>query len=259
MTGLQRETIHCLWDQVADFPAARTDDALVTFMKGVCQLIGAGNASWLGGLRMGPTVPTDPLRGWRPRANRYLYPAPVHDEAYRAQVAKMYRGEADQATALAVRGAGAFRSYRIRQELPAAWFRGEYYKTFHGSRGFHDECYVTFPLHEDCESYFIFHRMGSKKNFTAAEEELAAYAVRGIKWFHHQLILSHGVMFAEGPLSPMQRRVVHLLLAGSSEKKIALEIGQSPHTTHRHVTEILRKYGVNSRAVLMAVWLGQRA
>jgi DNA-binding CsgD family transcriptional regulator len=171
----------------------------------------------------------------------------------------MQRNEADAGTQLAVRGAGTFRSYRIRQVMPAAWFEEEYFKTYHGSRGFHDECYVTFPLHEDCESYFAFLRMGSRKNFTAREEAIAAYAVRGIKWFHRQLILSHGLTFAEGPLSAMQRRIVQLMLTDRSEKQIALKLGQSPHTTHKHVTEIFRKYGVNSRAALMAMWLGQKA
>lgn len=259
MTEADREAIHCLWDSLADFPVAKTDEALVHFMEAVCKQINAGNAFWLGALRMDSTAPTDSLRGWRPRANRYLYPSSAHDEAYRAQVAKMYRCEANEGNKLAVSGAGTFRSYRIRQVMPPAWFEGEYFKAYHGSRGFHDELYVTFPLHDDCESYFAFHRVGSRKNFTAREEAIAAYAARGIKWFHRQLVLSHGVLLAEGPLSPTQRRIAHLLLTGHSEKEIAIEVGQSPHTTHKHITEIFRKFGVNSRASLMAMWLGQKA
>lgn len=258
MTDPEREAIHNLWDTLADLPVARTDEAVVCFMEGVAKMIGAGNAFWLGALRMNSTTPTDSLRGWRPRANRYLYPSPVHEEIYRTVVAKIYRCEEVDAHHLAVRDAGTFRSYRIRQELPAAWFKGEYYRAYLASRGFHDQCYVTFPLHEDCESYFCFHRVGSRKNFTAREEEIAAYAVRGIKWFHRQLILSHGVLLAEGPLSPTQRQIAQLLLTGCGEKEIALKMNKPVNTTHKYITEIFRKFGVNSRAGLMALWLGQK-
>jgi len=253
------EAIYRLWDALADFPVAQTDDALVFLMQGICQLINAGNAYWLGGLRVNPAAPSDPLKGWRPRANRYLYPSPVHEKAYRDQVARIYRSEANDANHLAVRNVGNFRSFRIRRELSAAWFQGRYYQAYYASRGFHDVCFVIFPVHEDYESYFAFHRVDVNKDFTAGEEKIAACALRGIKWFHRQLILSHGVSFAEGPLSPMQRRIIQLLLTERSEKVIALELGQSRHTTHKHITDIFRKFGVNSRAALMAMWLGQKS
>jgi DNA-binding CsgD family transcriptional regulator len=259
MTEAQREAIHRLWDQVADFPMAQTDEALVCLMEGVCKLIDAGEANWFGALRMIPASQDEVLLGWRPRAIRYLYPSPAHEAAYRAALSLMNRSEMNSSYHLAVRNVGNFRSYRIRKELPADWFEGTYYRDFLASRGYHDSCYVVFPLNEDCESYFAFHRTGSRKNFTAREEAIAAYAVRGIKWFHRQLILSHGLMFAEGPLSPMQRRIVQLLLTDRSEKQIAIKLGKSPHTTHKHITEIFRKYGVNSRAALMAMWLGQKS
>ncbi|MBE2181243.1 MAG: helix-turn-helix transcriptional regulator [Chthoniobacterales bacterium] len=258
MTGAERDAVHILWDELSDFPVARTDDALVHLLKSICGLIDAGNAYWIGGLRMNPSSAGDPLCGWRPRANRYLYPAAIHEEAYRAQVAKWNRREVDISYTRALRDVGKFRSYRLRRELPASWFEGPYYKIYFASRGFHDSCFVTFPLHADCESYFAFHRVETGDNFTAAEEALAAYALRGVKWFHRQLVLSHGVQLAEGPLTAMQRRIAHLLLTERSEKEIAGEVRQSPHTTHKHITEIFRKFGVNSRAALTALWLGQK-
>jgi DNA-binding CsgD family transcriptional regulator len=259
VTEGQRETIHRLWDQVSDFPAAQTDEALVCLMEGVCKLINAGEANWFGALRMVPAAEDEVLLGWRPRAIRYLHPSPAHEEAYRATLSRMNSNDMNSSYGLAVRNVGHFRSYRIRQELPAQWFRGDYYQTFLASRGYNDSCYVIFPLHEDCESHFVFHCTGAKKKFTAGDELIAAYALRGLKWFHRQLIMSHGIMFAEGPLSPMQRRIVNLLLDGSSEKEVALDIGHSPHTSHTHITAIFRKYGVNSRASLMAMWLGRKA
>jgi DNA-binding CsgD family transcriptional regulator len=256
MTPLQQNNTHVLWDELADFPVASTDDALVHLMKSICEFIGADNAFWLGGLRINPFSENDPLKGWRPRANRFLHPAPIHEEAYRAQEAKWNRREMDLTYERAMRDVGSFRSYRLRGELPPDWFDGPTYKIYYASRDIFDTCFVTFPLNEDCESYFAFHRIRKRKPFTLADEQSAAYALRGIKWFHRQLIHSHGVLLSAGPLSPVQRRITHLLLTERSEKEIATETGQSPQTTHKYVTDIFRKFGVNSRAALTALWLG---
>jgi DNA-binding CsgD family transcriptional regulator len=53
-------------------------------------------------------------------------------------------------------------------------------------------------------------------------------------------------------LSEAQRRVFALLLSGSSDKAIALELSLSHHTIHNHVRAILRTFGVHSRAELLA-------
>ncbi len=253
----QQEAIHCLWDSLADFPVSETDQALSHLMEGIARMIGAGNAYWLGYIRLN-AEPGDPLKGLRPYANRYLYPAPIHDESYRAQMGKWKGSEINEGYVRAARDVGQFRSFRLRQEMRPAYFEEEFYQIFHASRGFHDQCIVFFPVNEDYESMFNFQRVGVKKNFTADEEAIAAQALRGIKGFHRQVALSHGLLVAETPLSPTQREVTKLLLTERSEKQIAEEIGKSAPMTHKHITEIFRKFGVKSRAGLMAVWLGQR-
>ncbi|HVE15101.1 MAG TPA: LuxR C-terminal-related transcriptional regulator [Chthoniobacterales bacterium] len=258
MTEAEREAIHSLWDRLADFPVSETDQAQLFLMEGIAGMIGAGNAYWLGAIRLDGATPQDPLKGFRPRANRYLHPAPIHDEAFRGQAARWNRNEANEGNARAVRDAGTFRSFRLREVMRPGWFDEEFYRTFHGSRGFHDQCFVIFPLHEDYESLFSFQRIGKERDFTANEEEVAAYALRGIKWFHRQLALSHGLLIAEAPLSPVQREVTRLLLTERSEKQIAAETRKSASMTHKYITEIFRKFGVNSRAGLMALWLGQK-
>lgn len=258
MTDAERDAIHHLWDALADFPVSESDKALVHLLESIARMINAGNAYWLGSVRMDDTRPDDPLKGYRPRAYRHLYPAPVHDDAYRGQAARWNRSEANEGNARAARDVGQFRSFRLRDVMRPSWFEEEFYQAFHASRGFHDQCFVCFPVHEDYESLFSFQRVGRKKDFTASEEGTAAYALRGIKWFHRQLALSYGLLIAEAPLSPTQRQVTRLLLTERSEKQIADEIGKSSRMTHKHVTEIFRKFSVNSRAGLMAVWLGQK-
>lgn len=258
MTETQREAIHLLWDKLADFPVSETDQALTHLMEGIARMIGAGNAYWLGYVRLNAAAPEDPLKGLRPCANRYLYPAPIHDEAYRAQLVKWNRNQTNEGYTRAARDVGQFRSFRLRKEMRPAYFEEEFYQLFHASRGFHDQCVVFFPVHEDYESMFNFQRVGVKKDFTAAEEALAVYALRGLRWFHRQVALSYGLLIAEAPLSPTQREITKLLLTERSEKQIADEIGKSVSMTHKHITEIFRKFSVNSRAGLMAVWLGQK-
>jgi DNA-binding CsgD family transcriptional regulator len=53
-------------------------------------------------------------------------------------------------------------------------------------------------------------------------------------------------------LTPRQRRVYERLVAGLSEKQIANEFRISPHTVHVHVRAIYERFGVHSRAELLA-------
>ena len=53
------------------------------------------------------------------------------------------------------------------------------------------------------------------------------------------------------PLSPAQRRVLQLLLAGRSEKEAASELRLSRHTVHNHIRSIYRILGVHSRTELL--------
>lgn len=64
-------------------------------------------------------------------------------------------------------------------------------------------------------------------------------------------------MIATSPLTPTERKVLHLLLTEASEKGIANQLGLATSTTHQHVIAIFRKFGVRSRAGLMSLWLNR--
>lgn len=53
-------------------------------------------------------------------------------------------------------------------------------------------------------------------------------------------------------LSPRLRQVLHGLLAGQSEKQVALDLGISPHIVNGYVKVLYRHFGVCSRGELMA-------
>ena len=94
--------------------------------------------------------------------------------------------------------------------------------------------------------------------FTEADAELAAAVVRGLTGFQLSMLLSHGIGLARSPLTATERRVVQFLLTSKLEKQIAAELGQSPNTTHGHIRNVYRKFGVRGRHELMALWLSFR-
>jgi DNA-binding NarL/FixJ family response regulator len=58
-------------------------------------------------------------------------------------------------------------------------------------------------------------------------------------------------------LTSAERRVLQLLLTGTSEKHIGRQVEMAPSTVHQHVVRIYRKFGVSSRAGLMSLWLSR--
>jgi DNA-binding CsgD family transcriptional regulator len=53
-------------------------------------------------------------------------------------------------------------------------------------------------------------------------------------------------------LSPRQKQTLQHLLAGDSEKQVARKLGLSQHTVHGYVKALYRRYGVSTRAELLA-------
>ena len=69
------------------------------------------------------------------------------------------------------------------------------------------------------------------------------------------LALAHGLIDARRPLTRRERETLHHLLVGRVEKQVAAAMGLSERTLHHHVTALYQKFGVQSRAELMALFL----
>ena len=249
--------IHVLWDDLADFNAARTEAALKRLMRGLCDLAGVQNATWIGAVRMGTAPSGDPVRGWRPRSVRHLYASEPIDSAAREQVRNLEAGSADESTVRNVSFAGRFRTHLLAELVPSSWFEGDYYRVYYVGLNRHDAIWAGVPINEDAESYFGLYRGAGQPRFSCADRAAVAYALRALRWFLRQQMLGHGLLVASSPLTHVERSVLQGLLSGLPEKRIAEMQGQSHNTTHEYVTRIFRKYGVSNRATLMALWLGQ--
>ena len=251
------EFIHTMWDELADFDAARADEALTYLMTSLCRIADAQNAIWIGAVRVDGYLAEDPARGWRPRAMRFLHASQALDGSAKKQVKDLDEGSIDETTVRNIALAGRFRVNRLVDLVPESWFDSAYYKTYYRDAGHVDAIWAGAPINEDAECYFGVFRDGNHPRFTPEERDLVAYALRGLKWFYRRQMLSHGLMVAASPLTATEREVIGSLLTGLSEKQIAAARNQSPHTTHEYISSIYRKFGVGNRAALMALWLGR--
>lgn len=256
------ETVHDLWEKLDQFPAGRTDDALVFLAQSLRKIFRADNIKWHAAVRVLPGK-KDLFSGWRVRAHYDLVP---HSAAYQKFTAAFYKGRESfdpdflvgLATTAVIAGSGKFRVHRMRDGfIPYAEFRrSEHYHLHYTALGIEDRMWLSFPLNKDTESVFLIDRGFSAPHFSKRDAVLAGHIVRGIRGFHRQLFLSHGLLIGETQLSPVSRRIVGKLLTGLSEKEIAQALRQDVRTTHKYITTIYERFGVKGRAGLMALWLG---
>jgi DNA-binding CsgD family transcriptional regulator len=257
MSAQYPDSVYDLWDQLADFDASRSDEALSQFMQGLCALIGARDAVWMGAVRMDVSFPGDPIQGWRPRVLHRLHPLPHIEAAVQEQTEKLEQGDVDENIIRNLDGVGTFRANRLRDLVGPEWFDSSYYRLYYHGVGYADAVWAATPVNQDAESWFGIFRGPDMPPFSESERDEIAGILRGIKWFQKQLMLSHGLVIASTPLTPTERRVLHLLMTSLSEKQIASQLERSYHTTHEQIVSIYRKFGIKSRAALMALWLGQ--
>ncbi|MCB8881468.1 hypothetical protein ACELLULO517_14555 [Acidisoma cellulosilytica] len=254
MTATSEEAIHRVWDDLSGFGADHSTQAVLHLLSFLCETVGAWNATWAGAVRLEGAHDTDPLQGWRVGAVQALHAIPPHpDEGHFKDILEVWdKREIDPSFLLPMQRVGAFRSYSFRRELPASWFESAFYQRYYASVGTVDALFVAFPLNKDCESH-----VGLYAQTTFTDEQIAklSYALRGIKWFHRHMMLSYGLVVASSPLTPAERKVMQLLLTSASEKDIARQLLLSAATVHQYIVGIFRKFGVHSRAGLMALWL----
>ncbi|HUP21899.1 MAG TPA: helix-turn-helix transcriptional regulator [Thermoanaerobaculia bacterium] len=247
-----------LWDELGAYQSGDAEASRFHVMAGLCDLLGAHNAGWVGAVRT-VVQDDDPLHGWRIGALSYLHPAEANQETIREMETRWRRREADPFNIIGVSRAGTFRVFTLRREMPESWFEADYYRDFYARRGIFDARCVSTPVTSDAESFFIFHRDQAAGAFGVAEIDLAAYTLRGRRRRHRSWMLARGLLIASQPLSPAERRVLGHLLSGDQEKQIAAKLELSATTTHDHVKSIYRKFGVGSRAALMSLWLDRPA
>ena len=248
--------IHELWDELANFGAHQTDAALVHAMRVLSDLAQVRRAFWLGAVRLG--TKHDAMAGWRIRGIRQMDPTAEGERVYKISRQRLDSGTTDAVTVAQVREAGMFRARLLRELAPPGFCATADYDLLYRSRNVRDAIFIACPVNEDAESYYGWYRTGEKSSaFASYDRDLLAYALRPLRWFHRRVMLHHGLLIARAPLTPMERRLVSLLLTERVEKEIATELAITLATTHTYITSLFRKFGVSGRSGLTALWLGK--
>ncbi len=253
------ERLHRLWDELADFEATRTEEAQLFLMGKLKELVGADDAVWIGVVRMahGGEAARDHQLGWRGRAVVHLEWTDLKREVVAAAMkAQEVDGGVPSSIEMA-KLAGNFRTLTLRELHEMETFvLTEHYKSCFIPFGITDRMWCVFPVNEDCEVAYIFDRCGEVPGFTEQEKRLVSAALRPLKWFHRKTMLAHGVMLGDERLTPRERSLCSQLLGSQTEKEIADSLGLALSTTRSYVQALYRKFGVQGRAGLMALWLG---
>jgi DNA-binding CsgD family transcriptional regulator len=260
-TPLRRheDNIYRLWDELADFGSDATNEALMHCMHTICGWIGAQNAFWIGAVRIAAKneMDSDPASGWRIGRVEPLNAEFVNLERLQTSRQPPHAFDPGDAAPAVISGAGQFRIYSLGTGVAdlEAFQKTEHYDRFYRQPGVSDRIWVVFPINVDAESYFVFDTHEEGRRFGKNELYMAAEALRGIKWFHRQQLLAHGLGISDAPLTQAERRILAGLLSGASEKIIAHQLNLTQGTVHQYVTNVYRKFGVRGRAEFMALWL----
>ena len=255
-----QQQIEALWDGITQFGSTRSDEALHFMLGGLARMLDSQQAYWLGNVRMLSASPSDSLFGWRPRNVYHLHKCAKRMALIKERFHDLNKPsvpQIDPSVALTLREVGQFRVVSHHRMLPKSWYQSEFYKNFYQVHGISDTMVVTMPINDDVESYIGLQRIHhDTPYFSEADCELAAQAIRPMRWFHHQLALSHGLLLADKPLTSSERRVLSGLLSEATEAEIAAQLGLAHSTVHTYSKRICNKYGVRGRTGLSALWLG---
>ncbi|PTQ74161.1 LuxR C-terminal-related transcriptional regulator [Pseudomonas sp. GV071] len=251
-----------LWDTLDDFGAQQTDAALRYCLGQICAWVGAQDASWVGLTRpLGSRrAANDPLLGWRIGALEHLHPRTETRRKQRNMLEAQCTLDPVLTLKPLVGQSGRYRSSSLRLQLEGeeTFQRATRLDRINKQHGIVDRVWAVFPVSMTCESAVYLDSLDPARYFNEQDIQLVGLALRGIKWWHRQLLLSHGLGRESGPLSPAGRRVLSELLSGAPEKSIAERLRITPASAHQYVKTLYRDFGVHGRAEFMSLWISRQ-
>ena len=144
------------------------------------------------------------------------------------------------------------------------WLRGEMFNEYFRPSRFDDELFSFCPVPNGRRGGVDLWN-GISLNRALGDPPFAGRERRVLRLIHSELRPLVGTRIAslrdaaDRPLSPRLQQILDLLLSGSSEKQIAEQCGLAKSTVNEYVGALYKRYGVSSRAELMAKFLRWRA
>ncbi len=124
-----------------------------------------------------------------------------------------------------------------------------------------DSIYSYFPLSKPGLIVGLgMNRAWEDRPFGKRELNLVNLMHDQLAWLYRQFENEDGVGLPVNnrPLSPRLQQTLARLIEGDSEKEVAGKLGLSVYTVHDYVKALYRRFGVNSRAQLIAKCLSDR-
>ncbi|QDG53074.1 helix-turn-helix transcriptional regulator [Persicimonas caeni] len=118
-----------------------------------------------------------------------------------------------------------------------------------------DRMISVFALDDSVEVHLGFDRRGPT-SFAPIDRNTVHALNKGLGPFWARLAMSFGLYKHQQSLTPRQRETLLYLLDGYSEAEIAELMNLTQGSAHQYVVAVFRSLNVNSRAELMAKWMG---
>ena len=251
--------VYTIWDGLAEFDPARSEEAVHWFLQELKDIIRSDDAVWLGVVRLndGEAAERDHQIGWRTRAVVHLEWTDLKREVVaEAMKAQEQDGGVPSSIEMA-KLAGHFRTIFLRELHDMETFvQTRHYQACFVPFDITDRLWCVFPVNADCEVAVILDRCGDHPRFNEKDRLLVSVIMRGLKWFHRQMLLAYGVTLGNNRLSARERSLLSQLLSDKTEKEIAVQLGLTLATVRSYTKALYGKFGVRGRAGLMALWLG---
>lgn len=256
------EQRYALWDALADFSSSDMDDAVQFCMRQIGSMIDSSQGFWAGIIRIGhdEVAAKDPYKGWRNGAWAAMGHTHASSPKWMRTAARTFNSSGTRnltASRRVLEQTGQFRVFALSKDMVDldAYRQSEVYDYYFRQQGVVDRLWIMYPVNDDSESCFCFDRLKGQPEFDERDIKVAAEVLRGIKWFHRQLLLCRGLGVAKERLAPAECRIVRELLTGASEKEIAARLNLTLPSTHQYVVRVYRKFGVCKRSEFMSLWL----
>ena len=257
---------YAFWDSLADFSSSKMDDAVQFCLHQVGSMIGSSQGFWAGIVRVWNEVSAaeDPCKGWRNGAWAAMgHTTPTTSPQWMRDAARKFNSSGTRdltASHRVLEQCGQFRTFALSKHMVDlnAYRQSEIYDYYNRQQGVVDRLWIMSPINRESESCFCFDRLEGQSEFDERDINVGAEALRGIKWFHRQLLMCHGLGVAEESLTPAERGMVRELLTGTSEKEIAGRLNISPASAHQYIVRVYRKFGVRKRSEFLSLWLKGR-
>ena len=244
--------------ELGEMPGTHTDEAVVHLLDRARHLIGASDSLIAFGMRSATWPPDDPLLGWRStpavrRGPNAARDAQLLDAWYHSRPNLPL--DHGLVTLACTPHAFAARQAQIAARAPHAQAAVE---ELFDACGIGDRILAAVPVTGHAKLLFGAYRRRGSDPFSEGDAALVEALMAAIVGPARRMALAYGVIEADRPLTPRERDVLRLLLQGLTEKESACELGLATRSLHHHVSALYAKYGVRSRAELLALFLGTR-